>query len=175
MARHWVLAALHRVVGTSWRAAEGTSSSRCPRTHTVGFLFQPGLPQHKRTGPLHSQTCGASDKLGWFWPARRYMALGPFSLGFATSHCRSSQAEQSQQHWGSLQAQRDGCLNGPREKWPLVETSEPLLIPNDPSVLLFGADHKATVGGRDANGPDTGEGKAQRAFAKGFLVSPVVS
>ena len=101
------------------------------------------------------------------------MASGSFSLVFAMSHCCSSQAQQSQQCWGSLQAQRDGCLTNLHENQPLVETSEPLLVPNDSNILLFEADHKAALGGRDANGPGAGEGKVQRAFAKGFIVLPV--
>lgn len=47
------------------------------------------------------------------------------------------------------------------------------MVPNDSNTLLFGVDRKAAVGGRDANGPGAGEGKAQRTFAKGFIVSPV--
>lgn len=53
-----------------------------------------------------------------------------------------------------------------------METSEPLLVPNDSNILLFGADRKAAIGGRDANGPGAGEGKAERALAKGFIVLP---
>lgn len=48
------------------------------------------------------------------------------------------------------------------------------MVPNDSTILLFGAECKAAVEGRDANGPGTGEGKVQRAFGKGFIVFPVV-
>lgn len=47
------------------------------------------------------------------------------------------------------------------------------MVPNDPNILLFRADGKAAPRGRDANGPGAGEGKAQRAFATGFIVLPV--
>lgn len=73
----------------------------------------------------------------------------------------------------SLQARRDGRFSSPHEKLLLVETSELLLLPIDSNILLFRADHKAAAGGRDANAPGVGEGEAQRAFAKGFIVLPV--
>lgn len=81
-----------------------------PYPYTASFLFQPGLPRHERTGALRSQTCRGSDKLGWFWPVKCYVASGPVSLAFATPHCCSSQAQRSQQRWGSLQARRTAAL-----------------------------------------------------------------
>ncbi|KAM9638238.1 uncharacterized protein ACIBXB_013440 [Morphnus guianensis] len=144
---------------------------RCPRTHRAGFLFQPGCLSTSTQGRCIPRR--AEDQTSWFSPVKHYAASGPFSVVFATSRCCSSQAQRSPRRWGSLRARRDGCLNILHEKRPSVETSEPLLVPNDPNILLFRADHKAAPRGRDANGPGAGEGKAQRAFATGFIVSPV--
>lgn len=62
------------------------------------------------------------DQTSWLWLVKCYVASGPFSLAFATSHCCSSQAQQSQQYLVSLQARRDGCFSSPHEKLPLVGT-----------------------------------------------------